>query len=284
MLARRLLLLAVLPGLATCAPDEPGVEFFCAQLAQCGCELEDLATEPACNQRLRDGEATLREYAAERGLVFDAACWRTRLQEVVDHLGCASFRDPRVDSLPFTSCGAVHGSGELDAPCQAFNDTISSLPPLQFVTNVSDCRAELDCVEGRCAPRTPSRGVGEQCLLDGGDTLAVYPCAEGLLCNALGLCAMAAGDGELCGAGEPCDEGLDCELSTGRCHPGPPAGEPCTRICGEGLLCELGVCVEAPRPGEPCDGACIDGACESGVCERDGAALCTKAPELYFHR
>lgn len=118
------------------------------------------------------------------------------------------------------------------------------------------CGAGLGCVYDEGAQDylcSPLMGEGEPC---GGE----LGCAEGLVCDwSLGLCVAQGAVGEVCTSfgGASCLPGgvcVDPEFDgTGRCQALGDVGDPCDVECRDfDLLCEGGVCVKAPPPGEPC--------------------------------
>lgn len=118
------------------------------------------------------------------------------------------------------------------------------------------CEAGAGCVYDEAAQDSLcSRlaGEGEPCAGEVG-------CAEGLVCDwSTERCVTRGAVGDVCTSfgGASCLPGAVCidpEFDgTGRCEALGEVGDPCDGVCREfGVLCEEGVCVKAPPPGEPC--------------------------------
>lgn len=110
----------------------------------------------------------------------------------------------------------------------------------------------VDIFTSICTERGDSR--------DGCTGLGQGTCKSGLVCDIQGECRHQPGwEGELCGAGVPCQAGLNCSTAIGgRCEAPDQAGEACFGLgqgtCASGLVCDaIGECRHSPPLlGEPC--------------------------------
>lgn len=162
----------------------------------------------------------------------------------------------------------------------------------------SDCQALLLCERGVCVAADHS-DVGQSCAsseacsgdtgcllatrtvcslpVSGGSCFNSDHCAPHEWCDTEGpegVCRPGGADGEPCGDGVVCQEGLACAMETQRCAPAPQAGEPCALgvygpfTCAPGLAClaQDRLCGELPGEGERCALAGMDSpSCAEGL-------------------
>lgn len=238
-------------------------------------------------------------------LRYEPSAARSCLQAIAAAAGCSGFDDGPCRA-------ALAGRMALGDPCyldmltdECAAGTFCERPtvPVAEVCPSGVCRAEgvlgANCMnDEECARYSltwlhpypswqcggPGRGcttlasVGEPC----GPGSAKYSCQEPAVCGDDGTCQQPPSSGPCltlrCGAGTSCiGWGPD---STGTCEPVRSVGGPCgpkSYECGWFLRCsEAGVCMDFPRPGEPCDESmpefsdCLAGRCVGGICKRLG--------------
>jgi hypothetical protein len=176
--------------------------------------------------------------------------------------------------------GWLEDAGDVGEPCAILHE----------------CRGDLYCREGTCAPR--SIPVGGACV--GGGCVPGSACADG-------TCLPRGGAGEWCNNERQCQPGLWCRPPPPRfgeppapstCVPLAGAGEACgddvldsgewveQSRCDFGLYCrilrgerlERGVCGPPPRRGEPCAWGAAHQNDRTGAC---GPGLrCVRSPEV----
>lgn len=164
-----------------------------------------------------------------------------------------------------------------------------------------DCGTAVEIEGPGCALALGDRALGEPCTVQGDFVLHVTDCRAGLQCMA-GRCVddpffvtQRAREGERCDPFTWCETGLFCN-GDGTCQLFAEPGSPCTQhnACGplaeyycHGFMEEAGECVRKAQAGEPCDprepAACVlpcddDGChpltCTEGLCSPLGPAVC----------
>jgi len=186
-------------------------------------------------------------------------------------LACAQ---ARCQALPLPGQPCLLGQCAATAFCAADGGGCQGRLDLGTACQASDqCRPELLCLQGACAPAMV--GAGAACLRPQRCLLATEVClgpTDGGQCQP----PLASGP---CARDEDCQPSLACQVGDGgsRCEVRLPAGAPCltTRQCQLDAACAGGQCQRRPGPGQPCDGtvACLEGLCRSGSTV-DGGAAC----------
>jgi hypothetical protein len=160
-----------------------------------------------------------------------------------------------------------------------------------LVEEGGECFQNWDCVEGTfCQPEQltdPSTifrclapvGEGEVCGTGGSGGLVLRTCAQGLSCEDQ-VCVREGDEGDACGAGLPCAEGLFCDAMD-QCAALAGVDEACSPeagTCSDDLVCDPATSTCRPRAalGAPCT---VDVGCAAQVCvscrpDEEGMLLC----------
>jgi hypothetical protein len=234
----------------------------CELLFGCDCENPGYADEPQCVEDLMQENTEAQMAAQEAGLSYDPDCAGDQVGAYLEH-GCSpELLDVDCDGF----CQAYHGEVQAGGSCTIVSGTFWS-----------DCAQGLLCLNGTCDALCDDEllGEGDACLDDQGESLGACDSEQGLLCDyESGTCKALPGPGEPCFGGEVCAAGAICDFQNGGvCIAAPKEGDPCEFQCDRGLYCDNpdgmgGTCMALPGEGEPCY---LGQACEEGLtCDADG--------------
>lgn len=188
-----------------------------------------------------------------------------------------------------TRCGSdaiCHVPGGVGADCTGLQDcapelicdggsasgtSVGKCAVPTFADSGEACSSDADCKDYTTCRASShkvcvAKSAGQACVYDDG-------CIAGEYCvtpdgAATGTCTPVPGDGQPCGHGTYCAEGLGCDAVSGNCAALPGDGEPCALgstgpwLCAADLGCHDGVCGPLPTVDEPCaqgEPACAEG-------------------------
>ena len=237
--------------LAACG-GEP-VEKYCEQLAAaecgpakaCGVAASDASCDDITNNSRADSPvcgAPLLE-AVKKGTVrYDG----NEAKKCVDAL-TTQCRPVGVCDKVFTGTVAVGGACTVSQECEstAWCDRSSTCP--------GACTTKLGA--GAKVPNVEACSTNRVLLASSGDI----------------TCLANPREGDACAATPDCSSGLSCR--DGRCAPGPKGGEPCDgATCAIGFRCTAGTCLAWAKRGEACanESSTAGAPCQAGLACRDG--------------